>query len=121
METESIIQILLLLGLPILWPLLLAYYIAKKASELFNLKRFLLYSVAGYGSIFLFLVLALVFNSWLVSSGHSCNYQETISFKILCSKTFIGFSNWYQAYFIYLPLWVSLILTTIIFKRHASI
>jgi len=121
MEIESIIQISLLLGLPILWPLLLAYYISKKTSVLFKLKRFILYSIAGYVSIVVFSVLALVLNSWLVSSGDSCNYPETASFIILCSKTFISFSNFYQSYLIYLPLWVSLVFTTIVFKRHAGI
>jgi hypothetical protein len=121
MEIESIVLLFFLMGLPIIWPFLLAFYISKKASVVFKPKRFVSYLLAGYGVLFVFLVLAFVFNSWLISTGYSCNYPTTVSFKILCSKTFLGFSNWYQSYLIYIPLWLSLVVTTIMFKRHANI
>jgi hypothetical protein len=120
MEFDQLFQILVLLGLPLVWPFLLALYISKKFFVVFKPKLFLLYSAAGYSILILFCALAFVFNSWLVSAGYSCNAPNAANSKILCSKPFLGFSNWYQSYLIYLPLWVSLVTTTFLFKCHAA-
>jgi hypothetical protein len=121
MEIETIIQLAVLLGLPIIWPLILAFYISKKASVIFKVSRFFLYSISGYVVMILFFVLALAFESWLISSGYTCNNPETVSFKALCSNSFLSFSSWYQSYLFYIPLWGSLVFTTMAFKRYASI
>jgi hypothetical protein len=120
MEFDQLIQILFLLGLPLVWPFLLALYISKKIFVVFKPKRFLLYSLLGYSILILFFALAFAFNSWLVSSGYTCNEPNAANSKLLCSKPFLGFSNWYQSYLIYLPLWVSLVTTTFLFRCHAA-
>jgi len=121
MEISAIIQLVILIGIPVLWPIILAIYITRKVAPKFKYGRFAIYSLAGYGAIIPFFVLALLINSGLETIGYKCNNPETVSFAFLCSKSFWLFGNWFQSYLVFIPIWASQLTTTFVFKRHASI
>ena len=114
-------QLIILFGLPLAWPFILSLYICHKVKPKFIFGEFFLYSLAGLGVMVVLFILAFLVNYGLELSGHHCANYELVGKTILCSYTFLGFSNWFQSYLVLIPMYLSLVMTTFWFKKHASI